>query len=95
MVKLPQQDLKSPNGHIWHWNGTQFTQSSATTESVTNYSLLRNHLYCIGTKTTDMDTDRDIPQSLYDQQDIQLKVIAEWDIIYDMVLEPEPGEEVQ
>lgn len=95
VVKLPQQDLKSPNGHIWHWNGTQFTQSSATTESVTNYSLLRNHLYCIGTKTTDMDTDRDIPQSLYDQQDIQLKVIAEWDIIYDMVLEPEPGEEVQ
>lgn len=95
VVKLPQQDLKSPNGHIWHWNGPQFTQSSATTESVTNYSLLRNHLYCIGTKTTDMDTDRDIPQSLYDQQDIQLKVIAEWDIIYDMVLEPEPREEVQ
>ena len=84
-VKLPERDLSTD---ISAWNGTTFTTSSVT-ESVTNYSLLRNHLYCIGYKSTDKNVDQDIPQSLYDQVDIQLKVIAEWDIIYDMVLEPD------
>ena len=84
-VKLPENDLSTD---ISAWNGTTFTTSSVT-ESVTNYSLLRNHLYCIGNKSTDKNAEQDIPQSLYDQVDIQLKVIAEWDIIYDMVLEPD------
>lgn len=84
-VKLPERDLSTD---ISAWNGTTFTTPSVT-ESVTNYSLLRNHLYCIGYKSTDKNADQDIPQSLYDQVDIQLKVIAEWDIIYDMVLEPD------
>ena len=90
-VTLSQNDLQEQSS-IYYWSNNAFTTTvnPSVTESVTNYSLLRNHLYCIGTKSTDKDTDRDIPQSLYDQQDIQLKVIAEWDIIYDMVLEPKP-----
>ena len=89
-VKLPEGDLNDQNNKIWYWETNQFTQTltSSVTESVTNYSLLRNHLYCIGNKFT--DTGEDLPQSLYTEQDILLTVIAEWDIIYDMVLEPDP-----
>lgn len=93
-VKLPQNDLNAQSGKIWHWDATTetflapTTITPVTTESVTNYSLLRNHLYCIGNKRT--DTGEDLPQSLYTEQDILLTVIAEWDIIYDMVLEPDP-----
>ena len=89
-VKLPEGDLNDQNNKIWYWETNQFTQTltPSVTESVTNYSLLRNHLYCIGNKRT--DTGEDLPQSLYTKQDILLTVIAEWDIIYDMVLEPDP-----
>ena len=83
-VKLPTKDLSNK---IFAWNSNGFVASTVT-ESVTNYSLLRNHLYCIGNKRT--DTGEDLPQSLYTEQDILLTVIAEWDIIYDMVLEPDP-----
>lgn len=91
-VKLPQEDFNAQSGSIWHWdaNTKAFlnpTTTTPVTESATNYSLLRNHLYCIGNKYT--DTGEDLPQSLYTKQDILLTVIAEWDIIYDMVLEPE------
>ncbi len=91
-VKLPTNDLNAQSGKTWYWETNQFTQTLTTpvTESVTNYSLLRNHLYCIGNKRT--DTGEDLPQSLYTEQDILLTVIAEWDIIYDMVLEPEPSD---
>ncbi len=91
-VKLPQKDLTAQSGKIWHWdaNTEEFLDPTImpapVTETVTNYSLLRNHLYCIGNKFT--DTGEDLPQSLYTKQDILLTVIAEWDIIYDMVLEP-------
>ena len=89
-VKLPTKDLNAQNGNTCYWETNQFTKTLTTpvTESVTNYSLLRNHLYCIGKKIT--DTGEDLPQSLYTEQDILLTVIAEWDIIYDMVLEPDP-----
>lgn len=89
-VTLPQADLTKQT-NIYYWENNAFTQTltPSVTESVTNYSLLRNHLYCIGHKSTDKNADQDIPQSLYDQVDIQLKVIAEWDIIYDMELEPD------
>lgn len=89
-VTLPPADLTKQT-NIYYWENNAFTQTltPSVTESVTNYSLLRNHLYCIGYKSTDKNAEQDIPQSLYDQVDIQLKVIAEWDIIYDMVLEPD------
>ena len=83
-VKLPAKDLSNK---IFAWNSTGFVKSTVI-ETVTNYSLLRNHLYCIGNKFT--DTGEDLPQSLYTEPDILLTVIAEWDIIYDMVLEPDP-----
>lgn len=87
-VTLPQADLTKQSS-IYYWENNAFIPTPSVTESVTNYSLLRNHLYCIGYKSTDKNAEQDIPQSLYDQVDIQLKVIAEWDIIYDMVLEPD------
>lgn len=87
-VTLPPADLTKQT-NIYYWENNAFITTSSVTESVTNYSLLRNHLYYIGYKSTDKNAEQDIPQSLYDQVDIQLKVIAEWDIIYDMVLEPD------
>lgn len=90
-VSLPASDLNKQDDQIYYWGDNGFTQtlSPSVTETTTNYSLLRNHLYCIGSKSTDEDEDE--PQILFNQQEILLEVIAEWDYIYDMALEPTPG----
>ncbi len=94
-VKLPQDDAQiQTNFTRWTWQDNSFTsvQKSETQEA---YSLLRNHLYCIGRKDKDGDTTDDQPISLGDSNEIILKVIAEWDIIYDMQLEPKPTKQGQ
>lgn len=94
-VKLPQDDAQvQTNFTRWTWQDNGFTsvQKSETQEA---YSLLRNHLYCIGTKDKDDSTEDDKPISLSDGNEIILKVIAEWDIIYDMQLEPKPTKQGQ
>ena len=84
-VNLPGEDTSTG---IYTWKGSAFADGNIT-ESPTSYCLLRNHLYCIGSKKTDGSTDE--PQPLDTGQDIQLKVIAEWDYVYDIMLEPTPG----
>ena len=84
-VNLPGEDTSK---EIYIWNGSNFANGNIT-ESISSYCLLRNHLYCIGSKKTDGSTDE--PQPLDTGQDIQLKVIAEWDYVYDIMLEPTPG----
>lgn len=94
-VKLPQDDAQVQTYFTrWTWQDNGFTsvQKSETQEA---YSLLRNHLYCIGTKDKDDSTEDDKPISLSDGNEIILKVIAEWDIIYDMQLEPKPTKQGQ
>ena len=86
-VNLPEGDTSK---EIYIWNGSNFANGNIT-ESTSYYCLLRNHLYCIGSKKTDGGTDGDEPQPLDTGQDIQLKVIAEWDYVYDIMLEPTPG----
>ena len=86
-VNLPGEDTSTG---IYTWKGSAFADGNIT-ESPTSYCLLRNHLYCIGSKKTDGSTDGDEPQPLDTGQDIQLKVIAEWDYVYDIMLEPTPG----
>ena len=86
-VNLPKNDI-SPE--IYTWSDNAFSINSSITESTFSYCLLRNHLYCIGSKKTDGGTDGDEPQPLDTGQDIQLKVIAEWDYVYDIMLEPTP-----
>lgn len=93
-VKLPTKDLNNQQGKVYYWDETnrKFENNKTITESVTNYSLLRNHLYCIGNKGTTDGTEDDEPQSLDNRQELLLQVIAEWDVVYDMVLEPGENE---
>ena len=93
-VKLPANDLDKQQGKVYYWDETnsKFENNKTITESVTNYSLLRNHLYCIGNKGTTDGTEDDEPQSLDNRQELLLQVIAEWDVVYDMVLEPGENE---
>ena len=94
IVKLPANDLNKQQGKVYYWDETnsKFENNKTITESVTNYSLLRNHLYCIGNKGTTDGTEDDEPQSLDNRQELLLQVIAEWDVVYDMVLEPREDE---
>lgn len=87
-VNLPEEDIST---EIYTWSDNGFDINGNITESPTSYCLLRNHLYCIGSKGTDGSTDGDKPQPLDTGQDIQLKVIAEWDYVYDIMLEPTPN----
>ena len=93
-VKLPANDLNKQQGIVYYWDETnsKFENNKTITESVTNYSLLRNHLYCIGNKDMTDGTEDDEPQSLDNRQELLLQVIAEWDVVYDMVLEPVENE---
>ena len=93
-VKLPANDLNKQQRKVYYWDETnsKFENNKTITESVTNYSLLRNHLYCIGNKGTTDGTEDDKPQSLDNRQELLLQVIAEWDVVYDMVLEPGKNE---
>lgn len=93
-VKLPANDLNKQQGIVYYWDETnsKFENNKTITESVTNYSLLRNHLYCIGNKDMTDGTEDDEPQSLDNRQELLLQVIAEWDVVYDMVLEPGENE---
>ena len=92
---------------IWAWNATNNNFGDAAqnvTESETSYSLLRNHLYCIGRRGQDTFEDPsepggeeptppsdDNPESLKGEgSPIILKVLDNWDKLYDMELEPTP-----
>lgn len=89
-VKLPDGDPQNGtfNLHIWDNNNKKFTTKEVT-ESPDAFSLLRNHLYCIGWRDADDGTGHDEPLPLSDANPIILQVVAEWDHVYDMELEPD------
>lgn len=98
-VNLSQSDVNKQSNVIWHWDSSKFQNPSETTpvaESKNSYSVLRNHLYCIGRRERDKDnpenSDKDEPQALEDVTELIIKVIADWDVVYDMILEPEPSQ---
>lgn len=98
-VNLSQSDVNKQSNVIWHWDSSQskFQNPSETTpvaESQNSYSVLRNHLYCIGRRDKDdwENSDKDEPQALEDVTELIIKVIADWDVVYDMILEPEPSQ---
>lgn len=90
-VNLSQSDLNRQAGKIWTWTNDQFIQSNFS-ETKGCYSLLRNHLYCIGRRDKDnlTGTNGDEPQPLEGVSELIIRVIADWDIVYDMQLEPKP-----
>lgn len=85
------------------WNNSEAKDwsTSLSGESSSTYSLVRNHLYGIGTrmnddpgKGTDPDpdpnpepTDPDQPESLNNKQELVLKVNDNWEVIHGMELD--------
>lgn len=91
-VNLPETDGQLRAHNLYNWNGTNaFTTTTGTTDTKNSYSIVRNHLYGIGKRTsstpTTPGTDPDEPQSLKKSQDITLRVNDNWEIIHQMELE--------
>ncbi|WP_462337846.1 hypothetical protein [Phocaeicola barnesiae] len=63
------------------------TYKSNTDETADCYSFVRNHLYTIGTKNSDKDTDEDEPQDLSTGQNLILQVNDNWELIHKMEIE--------
>lgn len=98
-ISLPDDDLIKSSILQW-WSGFAWTYRENITESKSNYSVLRNHLYGVGTKdSADPDTDGtnpdpetptpdvDDPQDLTTKQDIMLQVNDNWEVIHKMEVE--------
>lgn len=100
-ISLPDDDLiKSSILQWWDGSASAWTYREDITESKSNYSVLRNHLYGVGTKdSADPDTDGtnpdpetptpdvDDPQDLNTKQDIMLQVNDNWEVIHKMEVE--------
>lgn len=94
-IKLPSTQVIS-SGTLTSWDtsdGGKWSTASSVTETQEAYSILRNHLYGIGKKTTEGDgTDKedpdpdgpDNPQDLTTKQDILLQVNDNWEMIHQM-----------
>ncbi len=52
-------------------------------ENSINYSVLRNHLYNIGTKSSDSSSDSDTPQDL-NKETLILRVNDNWEMVHQM-----------
>lgn len=94
-VKLAADDVNN----AYYWDGSNWS-SQTSGETVNYYSLVRNHLYGIGTRMTDnpgggTDPDpdpdpedpEDKPESLNNKQELILKVNDNWEVIHGMELE--------
>lgn len=95
-VKLAADDVNT----AYYWDGSDWS-SQTSGETVNSYSLVRNHLYGIGTRMTDnpgggIDPDpdpedpedpEDKPESLNNKQELILKVNDNWEVIHGMELE--------
>lgn len=101
-VNLSSSDeqVAENNNKVTCWTGSDWSEY-ATVESANTYSLVRNHLYGIGTRMndeadpnkpgTDPDPDPsdpdDEPESLNNKQELVLKVNDNWEVIHGMELE--------
>ena len=98
-VSLPDYDILKTGAELTWWTGSSWTvnEKLASDESSSNYSVLRNHLYGVGTRTsnnpgngTDPDDptpDVDDPEDLTTKQDLMLQVNDNWELIHSMVIE--------
>lgn len=91
VVKLPANDKQLSEYTLWSWNST-FTDEQVT-DKADKYSVVRNHLYGIGTRTLDKPTDPgtnpdiDKPESLNTKQELTLRVNDNWEVIHNMEIE--------
>lgn len=93
VVKLPADDKQRQAHSLWSWNTTSFTEETSVTDDADKYSVVRNHLYGIGTRTLDKPTqpgekpDVDEPESLNTKQELTLRVNDNWEVIHNMEIE--------
>ena len=98
-ISLPEKDLIRKSILQWWWGGSAWTYTTDATETQSNYSVLRNHLYGVGTKDTakptdptnptdpEEPTDPENPEDLKTKQDIMLQVNDNWEVIHKMEIE--------
>lgn len=92
-VNLPEGDGQLSDHSVAAWDGTSFTTTAAVKDTKNSYSVVRNHLYGIGVRTSKTpdnpgkDPDGDDPQSLKKAQSITLKVNDNWEVIHKMEIE--------
>lgn len=98
-INLPVDDVLSSES-LWTWSSTSSSWSEQTSisESKDKYSVLRNHLYSVGTKSaenpdnggTDPEnptTDKEDPEDLATRQDLMLQVNDNWELIHSMEID--------
>lgn len=101
-INLPSNDAQiyPDAGHASVWNGyTNETgpenliafPANSVSENAQSYSMVRNHLYTIGSKTSDSynpeNPDTDEPEDLSKGQNLILKVNDNWELIHKMEIE--------
>lgn len=86
--------VKGPDGAGVHArtvseeNGELEVMNPDLEELANSYSIVRNHLYTVGTKgTNDYNPDTDEPQDLSKGQELILKVNDNWELIHKMEVE--------
>lgn len=101
-ISLPESDRVS-GANLSYWNNAWTTTAGDYADEKDKYSVLRNHLYGVGIKTSaNPDTNdpegptddpenptpgTDDPQDLNTKQDIMLQVNDNWEVIHQMVVE--------
>ena len=98
-INLPNDDRQvyPTEGHAIVWNGEEgetaniFSSLESVTgvegETTNSYSMVRNHLYSIGVKNTDVEGPDDEPEVLSKGQRITLRVNDNWEMIHKMEVE--------
>lgn len=91
-VNLPKDDGQLTAHRVATWGTNSFTTTDET-DTQNCYSVVRNHLYGIGVRTSKtpdnpgQDPDGDDPQSLKKAQSITLRVNDNWEVIHKMEIE--------
>lgn len=96
-VNLPTADGQLTEYSLVKWGTDDFAAPAKITDTKNVYSVVRNHLYGIGTRTLDNppttpekpdpDPDVDKPESLNNKQELTLRVNDNWEVIHSMDLE--------
>lgn len=96
-INLPDADLINGKAlTTWNTNTWATTTVGNSDESKNNYSVLRNHLYSVGNKSTEdpsegtdpeEPTEPEDPADLATKQDLMLQVNDNWELIHGMEIE--------
>lgn len=100
-INLPSLDVEAINGkELITWNSSTAnwtTGVNATDESQSAYSVLRNHLYSVGTKSEEDPSEgtdpeeptpgTEDPEDLSTKQDLLLQVNDNWELIHKMEID--------